>query len=99
MSQVVKLYSIGNKIFMHLNLPAGIGIFGDPDILVDISNRSPTMNQEEDEDAFLYGDTTVPATSKPPGSSAPADQEIEPASEEGEVDDEEEEEESDSVLI
>lgn len=56
------------------------------------------MNQEEDEDAFLYGDTTEPATSKPSGSSAPADQEMEPASEEGEVDDEEEEDESDSVL-
>lgn len=55
------------------------------------------MNQEEDEDAFLYGDTTQPPTSKPSVLSAPVDQEMEPASEEGEVDDEEEEEESDSV--
>ena len=62
-----------------------------------ISHRSLTMNQEEDEDAFLYGETTQPATSKQPGQSAPVDQEMEPASEEGEVDDEEDEEESDSV--
>jgi hypothetical protein len=56
------------------------------------------MSQEEDEDAFLYGDTTQLPTSKPSISSAPVDQEMEPVSEEGEVDDEEEEDESDSVL-
>ena len=57
-----------------------------------------TMNQEEDEDAFLYGDTSQPTAPRPSGSAAPVDQEMEPASEEGEVDDEDDDEESDSVL-
>ena len=55
------------------------------------------MNQEEEEDAFLYGDNSQPSASRPSGSSAPVDQEMEPASEEGEVDDEDNDEESDSV--
>jgi hypothetical protein len=57
------------------------------------------MNQEEDEDAFLYGDPAQATTAtKSSVSSGPGtlDQEMEPASEEGEVDDDEEEEE-DSV--
>jgi hypothetical protein len=60
------------------------------------------MNQEEDEDAFLYGDPAQTATEgRPSASSAPttADLEMEPASEEGEVEDDEEEEEDDSVLF
>ena len=55
------------------------------------------MQQEEDEDAFLYGDTPQATASRPSGTSAPVDQEMEPTSEEGEVDDEDGDEESDSV--
>ena len=59
------------------------------------------MMQEEDEDAFLYGDPGQTATERRPlASSAPttADLEMEPASEEGEVEDDEEED-DDSVLL
>jgi hypothetical protein len=60
------------------------------------------MNQDEDEDTYLYGDptqATVVAVGESNASSVPkiADQEMEPASEEGEVDDDDEEE-DDSVL-
>jgi hypothetical protein len=57
------------------------------------------MNQDEDEDAFLYGDTAqAPASTSRP-SAAPTgtvDQEMEQASE-GEIDEEEEEDDDDSV--
>jgi hypothetical protein len=61
------------------------------------------MNQDEDEDTYLYGDPShapVAAAGEPIASSLPktTDQEMEPASEEGEVDDEDDEDESDSVL-
>jgi hypothetical protein len=60
------------------------------------------MNPEEDEDAFLYGDSLEQSTAMgQPATSAPkaTDQEMEQASE-GEVEDDEEgEEESDSVYI
>jgi len=59
------------------------------------------MHQDEDEDAFLYGesaDTAAVGTSLPHGPTA--DHGMEPASEEGEVDDDEEDEdESDSVIL
>lgn len=61
------------------------------------------MNQEEDEDAFLYGETKQTATSGKSlaPASGPADHDMEPPSEEGEVDDDddEEEEEDDSVVF
>jgi hypothetical protein len=56
------------------------------------------MNQEEDEDAFLYGDPEGAAAAGPASALPPAaDHEMEPASEEGEVDDDDLEDESDSV--
>jgi len=58
------------------------------------------MNQEEDEDAFLYGesaDTAAAGASFTRG--LRAEHGMEPASEEGEVDDDEEDEDgSDSVI-
>ena len=58
------------------------------------------MNQEEDEDAFLYGDTSTAPATKPSTLSVPGpvDHDMTPASEEGEVDDDEEEE-DDSVIF
>lgn len=61
------------------------------------------MNQEEDEDTYLYGDPTqaaATASGNPNASTVPkvTDQEMEPASEEGEVDDDDDEDEDDSVL-
>ena len=50
------------------------------------------MNQEEDEDAFLYGDPgESAAAARPSASSAPRtiEEDMEPESEEGEIDDEE----------
>jgi hypothetical protein len=57
------------------------------------------MIQEEDEDAFLYGQPEDAAqTGTPSAPRTTADHEMEPASEEGEVDDDEaEEDDSDSV--
>jgi hypothetical protein len=57
------------------------------------------MSQEEDEDAFLYGEPEeAAAVGHASAPQAAADHEMEPASEEGEVDDDDEEDESDSVL-
>jgi len=59
------------------------------------------MNQDEDEDAYLYGD----ATGAPPAVAVPVSQPVVPvldmeqASEEGEVDDEDEDEEEDSDSV
>src|SRR5271170_5483234 len=68
---------------------------------VTISNPPSAMNQEEDEDAFLSGDTseTAGATTKKSSVPVPVDHDMEPASEEGEVDDEEEDDEDDSVAF
>jgi hypothetical protein len=52
------------------------------------------MNQDEDEDAFLYGGTTQNAETAPHVTEA-VDRDMEQVSEEGEVDDDEEE---DSVI-
>jgi hypothetical protein len=58
------------------------------------------MNQDEADDAFLYGETDTGATGQTaPSAGVPlpsADQDMEQASE-GEVEDEEDEDESDSV--
>jgi hypothetical protein len=62
---------------------------------------SDIMNQEEDEDAFLYGDAneTSASTSAPAAlPSKPTDQEMEPASE-GEIDEEDEDEDDDDDSV
>ena len=58
------------------------------------------MNQEEDEDAFLYGESAGTAAAGASFAHTPrAEDGMEPASEEGEVDDDEEDEDgSDSVI-
>ena len=52
---------------------------------------------DDDEDAFLYGDDPVQTAASRPSMPTTVDHDMEPASEEGEVEDDDEEEESGSV--